>query len=198
MASSRQRASSRATRWSGTAPDHRRLIAEPVFERLGVGDRRLTIAEQGADLGTMAFGRPARQVSAWSSGAGSCDLPRHLVDRLRIDLRAVRRGTGRGRGRTAARRRSPAGWPGSWPRSVRDRLASASTVRGGSIPQGRSPGEDSVIRTTRGETHFLQKASFVKRRCEDDTEIRGVPMDSTSPPKQAKCQKWLGCRHGRP
>jgi hypothetical protein len=39
--------------------DHCRLIAEPVFERIGVGDGRFPIAEQGADLGAMAFGRPA-------------------------------------------------------------------------------------------------------------------------------------------
>ena len=43
----------------GDRADHRRLIAEPVFERLGVGDGRFPRAERDADLGAMAFGRPA-------------------------------------------------------------------------------------------------------------------------------------------
>ena len=75
----------------GDRADHRRLIAEPVFERLGVGDRRFAIAEQGADLGTMAFGRPPRQVQRMVLGRWNVDLPGDLAHHPPIDLRAVRR-----------------------------------------------------------------------------------------------------------
>ena len=82
----------------GNRAEDRRLIAEPNFECLAVGDRRLTISEQGADLGAMAFGRPARQVQrkVFRSRdkvfrSRDVDLPRDLAHDLLIDFRAVRR-----------------------------------------------------------------------------------------------------------
>ena len=69
---------------------HGRLIAEPGFERCGVGDGRLTIAEEGADLGAMAFGRPAREVQRMVFRRRDVDLPRDLADRRPVDLRGVR------------------------------------------------------------------------------------------------------------
>ena len=52
----------------GDRAHRRRLIAEPIFERLGVGDRRFAIAEEGTDLGTMTFGGPPRQVQCTVHG----------------------------------------------------------------------------------------------------------------------------------
>ena len=46
----------------GNRSDRRRLISQPIFERLGIGHGRFAIAEQGADLGTMPFGGPPSQV----------------------------------------------------------------------------------------------------------------------------------------
>ena len=70
---------------------HRRLIAEPGFELLGVGDRRLAIAEEGTDLGTVAFGGTPRQVECIVRGRWNVDLPGDLPHHLPIDLRAVQR-----------------------------------------------------------------------------------------------------------
>ena len=70
----------------GNRADNRRLIAEPMFDRLGVGDGRFAITEQGADLGAMAFPRASGQIVAVMRSGLHADLPRHSVDRLRLDF----------------------------------------------------------------------------------------------------------------
>ena len=75
----------------GDRADHRRLIAKPIFERLGVGNRRFAIAEQGADLGTMAFGSPPRQVQRLVLRYWKVDLLGDLPHHLSINLRAADR-----------------------------------------------------------------------------------------------------------
>ena len=134
----------------GNRAHHRRLIPKPIFERLGVGNRRLAIAEQGTDLGTVTFGGPPRQVQCIVRGRWNVDLLGDLPHHPPIDLRAAQREPavlaeeqqqhGEAQPVGTALGRDP----------VRDRPASVSSVRGGSIPRERSPGDDSVIKTTRG------------------------------------------------
>ena len=75
----------------GNRAHHRRLIPKPIFERLGIGNSCLAIAEEGTDLGTMAFGGPPRQVQCIVRGGWNVDLLGDLIHHLPIDLRAVQR-----------------------------------------------------------------------------------------------------------
>jgi hypothetical protein len=71
--------------------NHRRLISEPIFKRLGIGKRRFAIAEQAADLGTMTFGSPPRQVQRMVHGRWEVNLLRDRPHHLPVDLRVAQR-----------------------------------------------------------------------------------------------------------
>jgi len=75
----------------GNRAHHRCLIPKPIFERLGVSNRRLAIAEEGTDLGTETFGSPPRQVQCIVRGRWNVDLLGDLSHHPPIELRAVQR-----------------------------------------------------------------------------------------------------------
>jgi hypothetical protein len=51
-----------------------RLIAKPIFARFSIGHRRFAIAKDGADLGTMPFDSPSREVQCVVCGQLRADV----------------------------------------------------------------------------------------------------------------------------
>ena len=146
----------------GNRAHHCCLIPKPIFERLGVSNRRLAIAEEGTDLGTMTFRRSAPTGSVHRPRArerGFAGRPPPAIcrsisepangNRPRSRKNSSKHGEAQPVG--TALDRDP----------VRDRPASVSRVRGGSIPRECSPGDDSAeSRRTRGLNPLFTEGVF--------------------------------------
>jgi hypothetical protein len=70
----------------GNCAHHRRLIPKPIFESFGIGNRRFAIAEQGADLSTMPFNSPPRQIQRVVRRRGNVNLLSNLPHHPVINL----------------------------------------------------------------------------------------------------------------